>query len=494
LKNTTTVYSLKGPGSGNTQIQYAADDNISGTIDSANGTWNYAYDTLNRVSIAGGFSFDIDRNANRWHQNPSGAQISFDPATNRIASGNGVTYDAEGRIVSADAGSITYTYDAYGRRVRKVVSGAARDYVYDGGTAVAEVVAGVWQRAEIYVGGRHLATYSGGAGGATYFSHTDWLGTERVRTNVSGVVAEVCTSNAYGDALSCSGSDVSPIHYTGLERDTETGLDHAWFRFYNSRLGVWMTPDPAGLGAVSAGNPQSWNANAYVMNTPLNGGDPLGLLGPWSDVSVGTGRGLFKHPGLGWITAFELYGVNGKECWMFCNGQGGEPMYGPTFGIVGYIYLSSASNGPDDFKPWYMRSRVLKILDAKNDCSDWFKTGTGSAHDIMSNVPILLGNPTPGPLGGPDADTRQGPEGPITVAPDERFYTVQYSKKNIPVGGVYSPGSFGARMILLLHELAHKVNLVPPDGPLAEAPLNQSDINTENVMKHCQKAVDSASY
>jgi RHS repeat-associated protein len=320
LKNATTVYSLKGPASGNTQIQYAADDNITGTIDSANGTWNYGFDPLNRISTAGALTFDIDRTANRWHQNPTGAQISFDPATNRIASGNGVTYDAagnitndgmhsftydaEGRIVSADAGSIASTYDAFGRRVRKVVSGSAKDYVYDtAGRAVVEVVAGVWQRAEIYVGGRHLGTYSGGGAGVTSFSHTDWLGTERVRTNASGVVSETCTSNPYGDALSCAGTDVSPVHYTGLERDTETNLDHAWFRYYNSRLGVWMTPDPAGIGAVSAGNPQSWNANAYVANSPLNGSDPLGLVGPWGDVA-GSGRRSILRPGYLWSFTF----------------------------------------------------------------------------------------------------------------------------------------------------------------------------------------------
>jgi hypothetical protein len=55
---------------------------------------NYGFDPLNRISTAGALSFDIDRTSNRWHQNPSGAQISFDAATNRIASGNGVTYDA----------------------------------------------------------------------------------------------------------------------------------------------------------------------------------------------------------------------------------------------------------------------------------------------------------------------------------------------------------------------------------------------------------------
>lgn len=128
LKNTTTVYSLKGPAGGSTAIQYAANSDIVGTIDSTNGTWNYGYDTLDRIATAGSLGFDIDRNANRWHQNPGGTQLAFDTATNHI-SGSGVvydaagnitndglhsfTYDAEGRIVSADSGTITYTYDAF---------------------------------------------------------------------------------------------------------------------------------------------------------------------------------------------------------------------------------------------------------------------------------------------------------------------------------------------------------------------------------------------
>jgi RHS repeat-associated protein len=44
-----------------------------------------------------------------------------------------------------------------------------------------------------------------------------------------------------------------------------------------STQGRWPSPDPAGLGATSPANPQSWNRYAYVMNDPLGFTDRLGL-------------------------------------------------------------------------------------------------------------------------------------------------------------------------------------------------------------------------
>jgi len=69
--------------------------------------------------------------------------------------------------------------------------------------------------------------------------------------------------------------------FTGLERDPETGLDHALFRQYSSSLGRWTTPDPAGQAACSLQDPQSLNRYAYVKNDPLDHVDPSGLFG-WS--------------------------------------------------------------------------------------------------------------------------------------------------------------------------------------------------------------------
>ena len=120
----------------------------------------------------------------------SGSGIVYDAAGNVINDGLGhtFTYDAENRIVGVNGGSAAYVYDAEGRRAQKTVAGATVDYLYDlSGHQVAEVgSSGTWNRGEIYAGGRHLATYSGGTTGTTYFIHGDYLGTERMRSNLAG--------------------------------------------------------------------------------------------------------------------------------------------------------------------------------------------------------------------------------------------------------------------------------------------------------------------
>jgi RHS repeat-associated protein len=298
VKGMSTVYSLGGPGTGNT-MTYTPNSGLSAANDSVNGNWSYGYDALSRIASAsksGGasLSFDIDRNANRWHQNPSGqgAQLSFDSSTNHVASGNGVTYDAAGnvindgthsytydaeyRITKVDGGTTaTYLYDAFGRRAQRVVGPNTYDELYDlGGNVVVELTpSGAAAGYEVFMGGRHLATYSSNL---TFFAHTDWLGTERVRTDPGGNVAVSCISNPYGDNQVCTGNDQSRIHYAGMEYDSESSLYHTLFRYYNPRLGLWMTPDPAGMGATNLADPQSLNRSAYVGNSPINSLDPLG--------------------------------------------------------------------------------------------------------------------------------------------------------------------------------------------------------------------------
>jgi RHS repeat-associated protein len=62
-----------------------------------------------------------------------------------------------------------------------------------------------------------------------------------------------------------------------MYRDAETGFYHTQFRYYNPRLGSWMTPDPAGMGAADTSDPQSLNRYAYAANDPCNSADPYGL-------------------------------------------------------------------------------------------------------------------------------------------------------------------------------------------------------------------------
>ncbi|PYU09185.1 MAG: hypothetical protein DMG37_24100 [Acidobacteria bacterium] len=90
------------------------------------------------------------------------------------------------------------------------------------------------------------------------------------------VIAQNLDYLPFGE-LNSSDSGTSTHKFTSDERDSETTLDHTWFRQYSSQLGRWMHPDPAGLAAANPANPQSWNRYTYVRNNALNHIDPLGL-------------------------------------------------------------------------------------------------------------------------------------------------------------------------------------------------------------------------
>src|SRR5258705_5336822 len=64
-----------------------------------------------------------------------------------------------------------------------------------------------------------------------------------------------------------------------IERDDVTGLDHTWFRKYESLSGRWTSQDPYG-GSMRTGNPQSLNRYSYTFNDPVNLTDPSGLEPP----------------------------------------------------------------------------------------------------------------------------------------------------------------------------------------------------------------------
>jgi RHS repeat-associated protein len=270
---------------------YALDGDVWEVNDSVIGNWTYGFDAFNRLSAANGpnqgYTYAYDRFGNRWQQNGTHQMIesfsgnnnrmdgySYDAAGNLLSDGTTTyTYDAENRIISATNGAngtTTYIYDADGKRLRKTANGVVTDYLYDSnGHQIAAVNgSGAWVRGEVYGARRHLATYKGGTSGNIYFTFADHLGTERVRATVGGTVAESCTSLPFGDWLTCTGSDSSPMHFTAKERDSESGLDYFGARYYSSQLGRFTSADPS-LKSGLASSPQSWNRYAYTMNNPL---------------------------------------------------------------------------------------------------------------------------------------------------------------------------------------------------------------------------------
>ncbi|HWR14122.1 MAG TPA: RHS repeat-associated core domain-containing protein [Terriglobales bacterium] len=322
-----SVYSIGGPAPNNT-VTYYPNSNIRQVIDSSNGSWTYGYDEFNRLASAskgGGdnFTYDYDRYGNRWHQNVngtsspsyvfinnriSGSSISYDAAGNITNDGNHTyAYDAENRLISVDNGATaTYQYDALGNRIQTTVAGVAREFLYDAQNRMVAMMRSsprVFDRGEIFAGGWRIATYTWSN---THFNHADWLGNVRVRTDASGAVVSTYNNLPFGDCLDQNGGSAcdgqvgyTPVHFTDQDRDTETGLDHFMFRQYASVQGRWMSPDPAGMSAVDAANPQSWNRYAYAGNNPITFVDPLGLRRArfrWSGGGDGYACYIDDHP------------------------------------------------------------------------------------------------------------------------------------------------------------------------------------------------------
>lgn len=110
---------------------------------------------------------------------------------------------------------------------------------------------------------------------STTYYVTDRLGSARMELSGGGWPVSSEQYAPFGQEI---GPQPTANHYkfTGLERDSESGLDHAQFRQYSSTMGRWMSPDPYD-GSMDLSNPQSFNRYSYVGNTPLSLTDPSGL-------------------------------------------------------------------------------------------------------------------------------------------------------------------------------------------------------------------------
>ena len=197
-----------------------------------------------------------------------------------------------------------YVYDADGFRFAKgtiasfhcnmTTNGFAVTSVYStamNGDQVAEFDSTDYARhANVFAEGRLLATF---VGSNRYFAFNDWLGTKRAQISADGNLANLSTFSSlpFGDGLIKAGPDASEQHFTGKERDTESGLDYFGARYYGSNMGRWMSPDwadkPEAVPYSSLDNPQSLNLYGYVLNNPLSKADPDGHAGCPPDCSTG---------------------------------------------------------------------------------------------------------------------------------------------------------------------------------------------------------------
>jgi len=276
-----------------------------------NGSVNYNYDAMNRVTSAQtlgtncaavnggtrdwGESFTVDPWGNLTAKTVTKCSaeslVATVSATNQLSA---ATYDSAGNAYQANG--VNFTFDAAGR----IIAAAGVTYVYDGsGERVSKTGKLYWRGSGsdtlaetsatdtnptryIFFGGKRIARLDPGATTPKYYVEDNVGSTELVTDYLGNPLSESLVFPYRGEQVILA-NDTNTYKFTGKERDIESGLDNFGARYYASTLGRFMSPDweakPTAVPYASFGDPQTLNLYSYVENAPLNRVDADGHVG-----------------------------------------------------------------------------------------------------------------------------------------------------------------------------------------------------------------------
>jgi RHS repeat-associated protein len=168
-----------------------------------------------------------------------------------------------------------YYYDAEGKRIRKDAS--ITEYYVNSPAGNTEAVVksdisaathNIWASDNIGQVKRSGTTWS------RYYYLKDHLGTIKMTVNTSGTVIGKDDYYPFGMQMDsrCSASSADPRYkFTGQERDAETGYDDFGARYYDARLGRFLSVDPHESGYPGV------TPYCYAGNCPILFIDPTGM-------------------------------------------------------------------------------------------------------------------------------------------------------------------------------------------------------------------------
>ena len=233
----------------------------------------------------------LSGNARRGWENSSGKTAlgsALDNNGNTLTSTTGsntttYTWDFENRLSSVtlpgSGGTVSFAYDPFGRRIKKVSSAGTSIFAYDSKNLIEEtngtgaVVARYTQTQNI---DEPLAMLRSSA---TSYYEADGLGSITSLSNPAGALAQTYTFDSFGKQTASSGSLVNPFQYTAREFDPEISLYNYRERYYDPSVGRFLSEDPIRPD-------DAIDFYAYVSNNPINFTDPLGLYGTDPEVPL----------------------------------------------------------------------------------------------------------------------------------------------------------------------------------------------------------------
>jgi len=187
------------------------------------------------------------------------------------------TYDSERRPITVSSGGkvvASYSYNASGERVKKVVHGPQGDlmtsyFLYEGRSLVAEIDEHGEPIAQYLYLDDHRPVIKL-AGNEAFAIHTDHLGAARAMSDDRGDDVWRATYTPFGEIQVVQEDVVLPLRFPGQYGDAETGLNYNYYRYFDTESGRYLSSDPTGVQA-------GLNTYGYVGGNPLSSIDPLGL-------------------------------------------------------------------------------------------------------------------------------------------------------------------------------------------------------------------------
>ena len=285
----------------------------------ANSTFSYSYDPLNRLTngsstgtvMSEALTYDDMGNITNLKRDGHATGISYTYTSNRLTSLSGAltgtyTYDANGNATKDRTGmtfrynhlnlpktatksgaSVTYLYDALGTKLRKTATVGStttqRDYV--GGIEYSKVGTGASSIEMIHTEEGYLQRNAGNNTYTYHYNLTDHLGNVRAtlqRTGpTTGNVVQKHDYYPFGKAKAIVTSGINKYLYNGKEIQDEIGGQYDYgARFYDAEIGRWNVVDPL---AEQFENVSPYN---YAMNNPILMIDPDGMAADTSFIGI----------------------------------------------------------------------------------------------------------------------------------------------------------------------------------------------------------------
>ena len=220
----------------------------------------------------------------------NGKSITYDAIGNPLSDGTWTYAWQHGRqlaSMSKSGSSITYGYDADGKRISKTVNGTTYNFSYLGD----QLTEMTWGSNKLHFTydstGPASVTYNGNR----YFYLKNAQGDVTGLVNASGTQVVSYTYDPWGAPMSTDGTmaatlgAANPLRYRGYVYDSETGLYYLSSRYYNPVWGRFINADTPEI-VVSSPGKVNWDKNlfAYCDNNPVNRQDNGGKA--WQDVLV----------------------------------------------------------------------------------------------------------------------------------------------------------------------------------------------------------------